>query len=123
MGKKDSKKTKATEAPKAAVKTRAAAPVAKVKPAAKPDTAVTEAPPVVDEFHGGDTVATPEQGDPAFVIFNRLLDMATIKAAIPAVQEKCSCGASIAVSEVVPEADRKRHHNAWLRKHKECGAA
>lgn len=51
---------------------------------------------------------------------NRLLDTVNTKTAIPAIAENCSCGASLSISESVPEADRKRMHNAFLRSHKPC---
>lgn len=53
-------------------------------------------------------------------LLHRLLDTVETKTAIPAIAENCSCGASLSISESVPEADRKRMHNAFLRSHKPC---
>ena len=42
------------------------------------------------------------------------------RVAIPAIQEMCSCGGVLSVSDTLPEPDRKRIHNAYLRRHKPC---
>ena len=68
----------------------------------------------------GDSV--PYVGDHAALVplLHRLLDTVNIKTAIPAIAESCSCGASLSIAESVPEADRKRMHNAFVRQHKPC---
>lgn len=53
-------------------------------------------------------------------LLHRLIDTVNTKTAIPAVEEICSCGAALTISERVPEADRKRMYNAFLRRHKPC---
>lgn len=59
-------------------------------------------------------------GDALVPLLHRLLDTVNTKTAIPAIHETCSCGADVTLAESVPEADRKRIHNAWVRRHKPC---
>lgn len=76
-------------------------------------------PPEVEEVTPNEPVI--QYGDALVPLLHRLLDTVNTKTAIPAIHEVCSCGAMVIISDKMPEADRKRIHNAWLRRHKPCG--
>ena len=74
--------------------------------------------PQVEE--GTEREDTPPRHDGLVSLMHRLIDTVNEKTAIPALHETCSCGGMITLSEVYPEADRRRMHNAWVRRHKPC---
>lgn len=70
----------------------------------------------VNRFMGG------QDSTSIIPLLHRLLDTVEKKTAIPVVQQECPCGGALSISEALPEADRKRIHNAWVRQHKPCVA-
>lgn len=127
MGKKKTKDSKiSAPAPVARAKAKA-----KEAPATAADVAFVEGVglAVVKDAEAPEAIETVEaveepQGNSQYSalvpLLHRLLDTVETKTAIPAIHETCSCGADVTLAESVPEADRKRIHNAWVRRHKPC---
>ena len=85
-----------------------------VAPVAEPQ---VEEPQVEEETEREDT--SPRH-DGLVSLMHRLIDTVNEKTAIPALHETCMCGGTIILSDAYPEPDRRRMHNAWVRRHKPC---
>lgn len=108
MGKKDKKQKNA--APLKAVEDVA------IEETIEDHPGTAESEPQVGEL----TVEYVEEPKEMWEFFNRLLDITQEKVEVPALEESCSCGGSIAIYAAIPEADRKTAYNAYKRKHKDC---
>ena len=102
-------------------------PVKRTKPEAAEETpepvvdALTLPDGMPDEDAVSNGIAPLLEADPGmYGFFHRLLDAMERHVAVPAISEMCSCGAGLDISDSLPEPDRKRIHNAYLRRHKPC---